>query len=205
MRPRHRRRRPARRAGAERRHRLGDGEHQHPRLRQAAARPAPDHDEPPRRRRPADPAGQVPRRAVRPPLRQPGQGRPTRPASDRRRPRAARTAAGEVDGAAEERRRHAAARPDQEDRGHRPAGQRPARHARPVVGQGRTPTPSRSSTASRPRTRHDVHPGLHPEQQRPAGLRPRARLRLRRRLRRRRSPPPRAPTRSCWRSARPAR
>ncbi len=35
---------PARRAGAERRHRLGDGQHQHPRLRQAAAGPGPDLD-----------------------------------------------------------------------------------------------------------------------------------------------------------------
>ena len=63
-----------------------------------------DHDVPARRRRTPDPAGQVPRRALRPPLRRPGQGR--RPASfvtaaDRA---AARTAAARVDGAAQERR-----------------------------------------------------------------------------------------------------
>ena len=39
LRPRRRGRRPGRRRGrAQRRHRLGDGQHQHPRLRQAAAR-----------------------------------------------------------------------------------------------------------------------------------------------------------------------
>ena len=43
----------------------------------------------------------------------------------------------QVDGAAEERRRDAAARPEQEDRGDRPARRRPARHARPLVGPGR--------------------------------------------------------------------
>ena len=39
-----------------------------------------------------------------------------------------------LDGAAEERRRHAAAGPGEEDRGHRPARRQPARHARPLVG-----------------------------------------------------------------------
>ena len=45
LRPRRRGGRPGRgRGGAERRHRLGDGQHQHPRLRQAAAVAAPDLD-----------------------------------------------------------------------------------------------------------------------------------------------------------------
>ena len=67
---------PGRGAGrAQRRHRLRDGEHEHPRLRQAAAGPAPDLDGAPRRRGAADPAREVPRRALRAPLRRPGQGR----------------------------------------------------------------------------------------------------------------------------------
>ena len=49
---------------------------------------------------------------------------------------AARAAAGEVDGAAQERRRDAAARPLQVGRRDRPDGQQPARHARAVVGPG---------------------------------------------------------------------
>ena len=76
----------------------------------------------------------------------------------------------QVDGAAEERRQHAAARPEQEDRGDRPARRRPARHARPVVGPGR-------GRGRRQRVRrlkaaapgHDVHPGLHHEEHRAAG------------------------------------
>ena len=69
---------------------------------------------------------------------------------------------GPVDGAAEERRRHAAARPDQEDRGDRPARRRPARHARPVVGPG--PGRGRRQRLHRHQGAepgHDVHPGLH--------------------------------------------
>ena len=57
---------------------------------------------------------------------------------------AARKAAAQVDGAAEERRQHAAARPEQDDRGDRPARRRPARHARPVVGH-RAGTRTRSA------------------------------------------------------------
>ena len=76
LRPRRRGRRPVRRrAGAQRRHGLRDGQHQHPRQRQAAAVDRPDLDAPPRRRRPPDPARQVPRRAVRQPLRRPGRDR----------------------------------------------------------------------------------------------------------------------------------
>ena len=67
VRPRRRRRRARRGAGrAERGHRLGDGEHEHPRLRQAAAGAAPDLDVADRRRGAADPAREVPRRALRP-------------------------------------------------------------------------------------------------------------------------------------------
>ena len=75
VRPRRRRRRPGRGApGAERRHRLGDGQHEHPRLRQAAARAAPDLDAADRRRRAPHPAREVPRRAVRAPVRRRRQG-----------------------------------------------------------------------------------------------------------------------------------
>ena len=49
--------------------------HEHPRLRQAAARAAPDLDGAARRRRAPHPAREVPRRPVRPPVRRPGQGR----------------------------------------------------------------------------------------------------------------------------------
>ena len=88
VRPRRRRRRARRGAGrAQRRHRLRDGEHEHPRLRQAAARAAPHLDVAHRRRRAADPAREVPRRALRPSLRRPGQGRRPRQLRDRRRPR----------------------------------------------------------------------------------------------------------------------
>ena len=93
---------------------------------------------PARRRRTPDPARQVPRRPVRAPLRRPGQG--GRPGLVRHRGRPGSRPQGCVplDGAAEERRAtHAAARPDEEDRRDRPARRRPARHARPVVGQGR--------------------------------------------------------------------
>ena len=77
-------------------------------------------------------------------------------AARRRRGRA--QGGGPLDGAAQERRR-AATLPlstDEEDRGDRPAGDRPARHARPVVGpRASTRTPSPSSTASRRRARDD--------------------------------------------------
>ena len=98
---------------------------------------------------------------------------------------AARTRGRQVDGAAEERRRHPALRPEQEDRRHRPARRRPARHARPVVGTGQGR--GRGERARRhlgPVAGSDVRPGLHPEQRRATGLRPRQRLRVRRRLRR---------------------
>ena len=54
-----------------------------------------------------------------------------------------------------------------------------------------------------PGPEHDVHAGLHAQQQRP--LRPGQRVRVRRRLRRPPWRPPRPPTRSCSRSARRAR
>ena len=82
VRPRRRRRRARRGRGrAERGHRLRDGEHEHPRLRQAAAGAAPDLDDADRRRGAADPAREVPRRALRASLRRPGQGRRSEPAS----------------------------------------------------------------------------------------------------------------------------
>ena len=56
-------------AGAERGRRLRDDEHAHPRLRRATARRATHLDEADRRRGAQDPARQVPRRAVREPVR----------------------------------------------------------------------------------------------------------------------------------------
>ncbi len=160
VRPRRRRRRPRRRAGrAQRGHGLRDGEHEHPRLRQAAAGAAPDLDGAPRRRGAADPAREVPRRALRAPLRRPGQGRRSGQLRDRRRPRQGARRRREVDGPAQERRPPTAlaARPLEVDRRDRPAGQRQARHARAVVGpgQGRRTSCrcSTASTAQRPATR----------------------------------------------------
>ena len=75
----------------------------------------------PRRRRAADPAGEVPRRAVRASLRRPGEGRGRAAAARRGRRRARRR--GALDGPAQERGRPAAAEPRQEDRRHRPARQ----------------------------------------------------------------------------------
>ena len=122
VRPRRRRRRARRRAGrAQRRHRLRDGEHEHPRLRQAAARAAPHLDVARRRRRAADPAREVPRRALRPPLRRPDEGRRPGELHHRRRPRQGPRGGRQVDGPAQERRPDAAAR-------HRPS--RPSSSAR---------------------------------------------------------------------------
>ena len=78
------------RAGAQRRHRLRDGLDVHPRQRQAAAHGRQDLDGAPRRRRAPDPAREVPRRAVRQPLRRPGQGRGRAGAPRRLAPRRAR-------------------------------------------------------------------------------------------------------------------
>ena len=137
VRPRRRGRRPGRGAGrAQRGHRLRDGEHEHPRLRQAAARAAPDLDGAPRRRGAADPAREVPRRALRAPLRRPGQGRRSGQLRDRRRPRRGARGGRQVDGPAQERRLDAAARHLQVDGRDRPAGQQQARHARSLVGPG---------------------------------------------------------------------
>ena len=59
----------AARGGLQRRHRLGDGEHQPARLRRPARPPGPHPDVAHQRRRAADPARQVPRRALRAPVR----------------------------------------------------------------------------------------------------------------------------------------
>ena len=76
VRPRRRRGRPRRRrCGAERRHRLRDGQHLHPRQRRAAAARRPHLHAPDRRRGAPHPADQVPRRPVRESLRRPGAGR----------------------------------------------------------------------------------------------------------------------------------
>ena len=96
LRPRHRGGRPrGRRQRPDGRHRLGDGQHQHPRLRLAAARQSTGSRWPARRRSAPDPAGQVPRRPLRPPLRRPDQGHRPGQLPHRRADRAAaRTAAG---------------------------------------------------------------------------------------------------------------
>ena len=76
VRPRHRGGRPRCRGGrAERGHRLRDGLHADPRQRQEAARPGPHLGAADRRRGAADPAREVPRRAVREPLRRRLEGR----------------------------------------------------------------------------------------------------------------------------------
>ncbi len=106
VRPRRRRRRPQRRrARHQRGHRLGDGEHQPPRLRRAAGPQRRDPDVADQRRGPAHPARQVPRRPVRPPLRGPGEGRRPGVVRDARRPRRRPLGRRAVDGAAQERRR----------------------------------------------------------------------------------------------------
>ena len=153
VRPRHRGRRPGgRRQRADGRHRLGDGQHQHPRLRRSSC--SPQH------RISMSRLDDAVRRILRVKFRAGlfdhpyvDQAKATDPASfltpaDRA---AARTAAGKSMVLLKNDGRHAAARPEQEDRGHRPARRRPARHARPVVGpgQGRA-TRSACSTASRP-------------------------------------------------------
>ena len=73
----------------------------------------------------------------------------------------------QVDGAAQERRRDAAARPGQVGRRDRAAGRRPARHARPVVGPGHAMTDavSRARRHQGAGPEHDVRPGLHDRRQ----------------------------------------
>ena len=84
-------------------------------------------------------------------------------------------------GAAQERRPGAAARPDQVDGHHRPAGRLAARHARPLVGPRRR-RGRRVAVRGHdgPEPEHHVHPGLHAQPQR--ALRPRQRVRQRGRL-----------------------
>ena len=153
----------AARAGAQRRHRLRDGLDQLPRLRRSSSSQPAGVDAAHRRRGAPHPARQVPRRAVRAPVR-------------RRRRRAEQAAA-----AAEPRR--GARRPparsmvllknDGNDaaarsRPSRPrssarSGRRQARHARPVVGAAATTTtPCRCSTGMQgAEPEHDLHAGLH--------------------------------------------
>ena len=87
---------------------------------------------PDRRRGAAHPAREVPRRPVRAPVRERGRGAGQAAASSE--PRGGARGRGTVARAAEERRPRAAARSRQDDGADRPAGQRQARHARPVVG-----------------------------------------------------------------------
>ena len=109
-------------------------------------------------------------------------GKTLQPAEPRRSPQGRRP----LDGPAQERRQHAAARSGQVGRGDRPAGRRPARHARPVVGPG--PGRGRRQRVRRhqgPEPEHDVHRGLQDDRQR--SLRPGQRVRVGRRIRRPRS------------------
>ena len=130
--------------------RLGDGQHQHPRQREGPAEAGQDHDESARRRRAPDPAREVPRRTVRAPLRQPGQG--GRPGLVRHRGRPGRGPQGCVplDGAAQEHEQHPAAGCLEEDGRHRTVRRQPARHARvPGGARARTRTRSACSPGSR--------------------------------------------------------
>ena len=155
VRPRRRRRRTGRgRAGAQRGRRLGDDERADPRLRRAAARAAPDLDAADRRRGAQDPAGEVPCRPVREPVRavHAGGGRGADAEAGRGRGRSHGCRA--LDGAAAQRGQRAAARPVEEDGRDRPARQQQARHARPVVGPRRRQRRGhRARTASTSRTR----------------------------------------------------
>ena len=101
---------------------------------------------------------------------------------------AARTRGRQVDGPAQERRHgaaHAPARRRQVDGRDRPAGQRQARHARPLVGPGQG---RRRGVGLRrhqgPEPEHHVRPGLHDRRQGPAGQHAGRRVRLGHRLRR---------------------
>ncbi len=183
--PRHRRqRRRCRRGCAQRGHRHGDGEHGHPRQRGAVARRAPHLDGTDRRRGEADPARQVPRGALRSPVRRPDEGERSGELRHAGGPRGGEGRCVEVDGAVEERQQHAAARSGEVDRRDRPAWRRPARHARPVV--GRRPRRGRSLALHRDQgagPEHDVHKGLRHAERRPAGLQPGRRLPRRPRLR----------------------
>ena len=102
--------------------------------------------------------------------------------------------------------RRAAARPEEEDRGDRPARRQPARHARPVVGQG--PRRGRRQRLRRhqgPVARRDVQRGLRHRQPRAAGEHPGQRVLPHRRASPTRSRRPRRPTRWCSRWVSPAR
>ena len=155
------------RAGAQRRHRLGDGQHEHPRLRRAAARPAPDLDVAAQRRGQPDPAGEVPRRPLRPPVRRPDEGdRPgqlphrrttgPQPATPRTsRWSCSRTTAARCRSSATK--KTAVIGPLGDDK-HDMLG--------PWWGQGKDEDAVRVRRASRPRTRTRRSPGLHPGQHR---------------------------------------
>ena len=120
---------------------------------------------------------------------------------DRRRPGGGTGRRVEVDGAAEERREHAAVHSRVEGRRDRPARQRPARHARPVV--GRRPRLGRGLALQRDQgagSEHDLHAGMHDRGQ--GSARQHARRASAARSTSPPSPPRRTrPTKSCSRSA----
>ena len=199
---RRRRRARGRGAGAQRRHRLRDGLDQLPRLRRAAGRQPRGLDEAHRRRRAPDPAHQVPRRAVRAPVRQRRRRRRSKQLLPENRA-AARVAAGRSVVLLKNEGNVLPISPSKTTALIGPLGDSGARHARPVVGprrRQRRRLAVRRHEGAEPE--HDVHAGLHDQPQR--SRRPGQRVRDRRH-RRRRSPRRRPPTRSSSRSARRAR
>ena len=148
-----------------------------------------DPDVAAQRRGPADPAGEVPRRPVRPPVRRPDEGRPTRPASSRPDDRAAaRNAANESmvllknDGAT------LPLDPSEVDRRDRAARATTSTTCSARGGaRAGTPTRCRVFTGIRAQDPNTTFtPGCTPSRQRPARQHPGRRMRLRRRLRGRR-------------------
>ena len=133
---------------------------------------APDLDEADRRRRSQDPAGQVPRRPLRAPVRT-VHARPGRSAdAEARRGGGRPQGSGPLDGAASERGRDPAARSRQEDGRDRAARQEPARHARSVV--GRRPRQRRGHRLRRDQRaepRRDLRRGLQALEHRAAARR----------------------------------
>ena len=126
-------------------------------------------------------------------------------AQERRRPRGGAQGRRPLDGPARERRQGAAARPDQEDRRHRPARRRRQGHGRPVVGpRRRLQEGDRARGHPRPEPGRHLRRGLQAARQRAAASTTSPRT-ARTPTSPTRSPPPRRPTRSCSRSARRGR
>ena len=202
VRPRRGRGRSRRRApGAQRRHGLRDGVDELPRLRAAARAKRPRVDPPHQRRGAPHPPREVPRGPVRAPVRGRRQrGEQAAPAAEPGRGADGRAA---LAGALEERRAHAAARPDQVHRADRAAGDDRHDMLGPWWGRGDDKDAVSLFEGMQEQGAVDLHAGLHDVAQRP--LRPGERVRDRRRAAGRRGGRDRRPTRSCSPSARRAR